>query len=383
MHLLYLCEADTGGIAEYAVRQVAALTSLGAKVTVLCRPGFGHERFRCHSVSASLPERRSTDAPKWQRMIRQIEDGRAVAKRATDLVANKKFDGLLIACYAEYFAPLWAGLFRQAAANGLIIGTIAHDPVRDFVLGPHWWHRWSVSQAYSFVNHVFVHDETAVDFGGPRPSCIQTHIIPHGPLEVGEPQHGREATRDRYGFSEQDQVFLAFGQIRDGKNLDRFLRVMKELPKEIKLLVAGSASGGSQRRPEAYSELATELGVEDRCVFDFRYIPDEETGDVFSSADVVLMTYSAKFRSASGVLNTAVASRKLVLASSGEGPLRSSVEDYELGVWVAPDDDNSIRDGVRRILADPFVPEWERYERENSWEVNARRVIAAFGGSKF
>ncbi len=31
--------------------------------------------------------------------------------------------------------------------------------------------------------------------------------------------------------------------------------------------------------------MADELGVADRCVWDIRYIPDEEAGDLFAAAD--------------------------------------------------------------------------------------------------
>jgi glycosyltransferase involved in cell wall biosynthesis len=293
-------------------------------------------------------------------------------------VASGNYDGLLIACYSEYFSPFWAPIFQRAARKGLKIGTIAHDPVRDFVLGPRWWHQWSVRQAYSFVSHVFVHDMTPVDFGGPPPEHLTPHVIPHGPLEACAPRMGREALRKRYGFAERDQVFLSFGQIRDGKNLDRFLRVMRELPTEVKLLVAGSGGGGSQRPPENYRQLAAELGVSDRCVFDFRYIPDEETGDLFAAADAILMIYSAKFRSASGVLNTAVACRKPVLASSGAGPLRTAVDVYRLGSFVVPDDDAAVLQGALQLITEPGQPQWEHYERENSWEANARGILKAF-----
>lgn len=125
--------------------------------------------------------------------------------------------------------------------------------------------------------------------------------------------------------------------------------------------------------------MAQELRVADRCVWDIRYIPDEETGDLFAAADFVLMTYSGKFRSASGVLNTAVTCRKPVLASSGDGPLKSAVMEYGLGIFVPPDDDTVILDGANLLLSQPLDPEWERYERENSWEENAIRVMAAWG----
>lgn len=376
-HILYLCDADTGGIAEYAIRQVAALADAGARVTFLCRPGFPQERLRAHEVIAGLPSNPSAGQI-WRKFMDRILDGRQIAKASCTVAREARADALLIACYSEYFSPFWAPFYRRLAKTGITIGTIAHDPVRDYVLGPGWWHRWSVREGFSFVRHVFVHDETPVDFGGPPPAGIGIHRIPHGHFELAAPREGREAIRTKFGFSPSDLVFLSFGQIRDGKNLDRFLRAMVQLPPEVKLLVAGSSGGNSQRQPGDYQKLAEELGVADRCVWDIRYIPDEEIGNLFSAADFVLMTYSAKFRSASGVLNIAVSARKPVLASSGPGPLQSAMRDYQLGIFIPPDDDAAILNGAQRILTTLPEPVWERYERENSWQENAKRVIDAF-----
>jgi glycosyltransferase involved in cell wall biosynthesis len=212
-----------------------------------------------------------------------------------------------------------------------------------------------------------------------------------------------------------DVVFLAFGQIRDGKNLDLFLRAMTRLPENVKLLVAGKGDSESSRPAAYYQKLAQELGVAERCRWDIRRIPDEEVGDIFAACDVVLLTYSANFRSASGVLNAAVSARKPVLASCGGGPLKTVVEKYHLGVFVEPDDFEEIVRGASKfvpnsatvempakdsgfsklvpnyatdepatrhsLLATP-PPAWDRYECENSWEENARKVLEAFSESE-
>ena len=379
MHILYLNAADDGGIAEYAVRQADELVKAGAKVTLLCRPTCRADRVRLAEVRPGLPAGKGRAKGYAQRIAGQIGDQRVVASAAEREAASGLYSALLIACYSEYFSPFWAGIYRRVARR-VPIGVIAHDPVRDFVLGPGWWHRMSVRQGYSFVKHVFVHDATPVDFGGPRPKGVLIHEIPHGPFEVAKPRRPRAELRERWGFVESDEVFLSFGQIRDGKNLDRFLRAMTELPGSVKLLVAGSSGGGAQRPPEDYRRMAAELGVAERCVWDVRYVPDEEVGELFEAADYGLMAYSAKFRSASGVLNTAVACRRRVLASSGSGPLKQAVEEYGLGVFVKPDDDEAILEGARQLLGAADGAEWGRYERENSWEENARGIMRAFGG---
>jgi glycosyltransferase involved in cell wall biosynthesis len=213
-----------------------------------------------------------------------------------------------------------------------------------------------------------------------RADLRSLHLTPAPALDCGQKTSGAPEALSLDTSATADFVFLAFGQIRDGKNLDLFLRAMTHLPKHVKLLAAGKGDSGSSRPPEFYQNLAEELGVADRCRWDIRRIPEDEVGDIFAACDLVLVTYSAKFRSASGVLNAAVSARKPVLASSGAGPLKTVVEKYHLGVFVKPDDQEEIlraaselatRNQVHATLA----PAWDRYERENSWVENAGRVI--------
>jgi len=480
---------------EYAIRQSAAIAQEDVEVHFLCNPSFPVERLADRikvwefSKSREASDQRRGLAGKIFRVWRMIGDLRSEAKHVVKLAyqlsqatstrhqlpATRHDLGetevaVLFACYKEYFAPFWVWPLRRLARRGVVIGTIAHDPVRDFVVGPLWWHRWSVRLGYSFVRHVFLHDDTPVDFGGKKPEGIQVHEIPHGPYEVAEPKIGRLEMRRRLGFdsglttedtggtesttkeqgkdlshggtantervaseasprlcsqagaSESDSltskladapvsesltrsasgpasspatshsplaspaspdfVFLAFGQIRDGKNLDLFLRAMTRLPANVKLLVAGKGDSGSSRPAAYYQKLAEELGVEERCRWDIRRIPDDEVGDIFAACDVVLVTYSAKFRSASGVLNAAVSARKPALASSGPGPLKTVVEKYALGEFVNSDDAEEILRGASKLVPSSATgkrefelqPEWEKYEKENSWEENSRRV---------
>jgi glycosyltransferase involved in cell wall biosynthesis len=505
--LLYACEADAGGIMEYAIRQSAALVRAGIEVDFLCKETFPKERLaegiRVREFVKSRGTRDEGRATKKQprgvfgkvaRVLKMLADLRSEARQVAELAeelanesstrnpspANRHNLGtagvcVLFACYKEYFAPFWVQPLKRLAQRGVVIGTIAHDPVRDFVVGPLWWHRWSVRLGYSFVRYVFVHDDTPVDFGGKQPEGIRIHQIPHGPYEVAEPKIGPLEMRRRLGFSAtkdanrlemgkiidsknirssggnqlddsvefldgrsqaslpmvsqkrhtlcdakasdasgnhsssvpireirgsyafaldsgssaletsapEDIVFLAFGQIRDGKNLDLFLRAMTQLPEHVKLLVAGKGDSGSSRPAEYYQKLAEELGVAERCRWDIRRIPEDEVGDIFAACDVVLVTYSAKFRSASGVLNAAISARKPVLASSGSGPLKTVVSKYNLGVFVGPDDLKEILRGAMQLAiccqmhANP-PPAWSRYESENSWEENARRVVKIF-----
>lgn len=101
--LLYSCDADSGGIAEYAIRQVAALAEAGLEVTFLCRPSFPVERMRGCRVDAYLPNA-PEGGPVWKKIADRISDGRRIAKVVADTALEPRVDAVLMACYSEYFS---------------------------------------------------------------------------------------------------------------------------------------------------------------------------------------------------------------------------------------------------------------------------------------
>ncbi len=260
----------------------------------------------------------------------------------------------------------------HGAPGAWFSGAVVHDPVRDFIVGPLWWHRRSVADAYSFLREAFVHESIVLDTVRPVPH-LRTTVIPHGPFHFPDAALSREAARRHWGVPEKAELWLSFGHIRDGKNLDLVLQVLAETP-EAYLLVAGKEQSSGQRNAAFYQDLARRLGVASRCIWLNRFIEPAEVGSLFTASDLVLLTYSRDFRSASGVLNAAVHFRCPCLASSGQGNLRSVMEKYRLGIWVEPDSAPAIGDGIRQWRTLRHVPAWEDYLHDNSWQENARRV---------
>ena len=131
--------------------------------------------------------------------------------------------------------------------------------------------------------------------------------------------------------------------------------------------------------PESYYQnLAEQLGVSSRCKWVFNYVSEEDAANYFNSCDLVLLTYSSSFRSASGVLHVAARYRKPSIVSAGSGSLKSVVQKYNIGVWVEPDKPDSVVEGIHKCLRSPVTPEWNSYDQENSWEQNARIVNEAY-----
>jgi glycosyltransferase involved in cell wall biosynthesis len=247
-----------------------------------------------------------------------------------------------------------------------------HDPVRDFVVGPFWWHRRSIADGYSFLREAFVHEEIQLDTDRPMP-CLRTTVIPHGPFRFPEPTLSRKQMRDKFQIRDDAFVLLSFGHIRDGKNLDLAVRALRDFP-SVYLLVAGKEQSSAQKPIGYYQELARKIGVSERCRWMHCHVPENEIGNLFLASDLILLTYNKSFRSASGVLNTAVRYRKPCLASSGGGNLQSVIERYNLGRFVAPDNLETLREGIDIARAKGIAPDWDTYELENSWQRNALLV---------
>lgn len=373
MKLLCYCPYSTGGIADYAYAQAVALAEAGVEVNLLTA-GSGlpqHAGLTC--TSCLEDESRHIDLR--NRILRQIRRSglvRGNILRLSAYIRTNRIGHVMLASYSEYAAPLWSYHLRSLARSGVRFSAMLHDPLRDYVVGPSWWHNWSVRCGFSFVSDAFVHEEVSrAEIG--IPDHVRLSVVPHGPYHFPQPVEANGGFRRRLGIPAHVKLLLSFGQIRDGKNLDLVIRAMRHLD-EYWLLVAGKEAGGVNRPLSYYQATAERCGVADRCRWVADYIPSERVGEFFSVADLVLLTYSSAFRSASGVLNAAVQFRKPCLVSAGSGALRTQVQQYRLGIWVEPDKEESIWRGLRDSLAGMPQPLYSEYLEENSWRRNAQLV---------
>jgi len=377
--LLYFSPAWSGGLADYAHEQAQALGRRGIEVTLLTSPAYKKEKTDFYITQSTLVSAGAFDFP--IPLVRKAVLANNMLQNYATLVKtiqNGKFNFVLLGSYVEYLAPLWVAELRRLASQNVTFGAIVHDPVRSYVVGPLWWHRWSIACGYSFLNEAFVHEAIELDTEKPMPQ-LQTTVIPHGSYQFFSSRQSREQSRQQLDIPQQVKVLLSFGHIRDGKNLDLALKAIANFS-DVYLVIAGKVSSTSQRPVKYYQDLAYSLGVSNQCRWLIDFIPQEQVGDLFNVCDAVLLTYSASFQSASGVLNAAVTYQRPCIASAGEGNLRKVVQKYKLGVFVEPDDWQAIRDGIQQWLNGIESPEWELYEKDNSWDKNAEIICKRFWG---
>jgi glycosyltransferase involved in cell wall biosynthesis len=374
--LLYFCPVSSGGIADYAHAQATALAEQSVKVTLLCASDWPHPQNTAYRQLQELPVLRPANTmPRLLSRIRFVRHLLTSYSRLRRIILREGYQRVLLASYIEYLAPLWAPRLRSLSRSGIVFGAIVHDPIRDYVVGPLRWHRWSIVEGYSFLREAFVH--TNIDLGmGRRYPGLRTTVIPHGPYDFPEPTRSRRDIRDELSLPQSSVVLLSFGNIRDAKNLNLMLQAMVDVD-SIFLIIAGNESIPGQKTSSFYRALAEKLGIAHRCRWLIKFVEPSMAADLFASVDFVLLTYSSSFRSASGVMNIAARYRKPVLASFAESAIRDAVERYELGVLVKPDSAPAIAEGLTTLLDACPVGDWDAYLRDHSWTTNACRVMNA------
>lgn len=374
--LLVFCTADHGGLADYAHTQAEALAARGHAVLLLAPPGFPF-RSSCYQLR-TLPSVRCWG--RRPRCLQRLATAATILRQQAALnraIATTGTPCVLFTTYSEYLSPLWAWRLRLWARRGVRFAAVVHDPVRDFVVGPRWWHRFSIAQGYSFLSVALVHAPIQLETGSRRPAPA-TVVIPHGPYRYPVPQVSAQVVRHDLSVPPDARLLLSFGHIRDAKNLDLVLRAMAGVP-SIWLLVAGPEATAGQHSSDHYRQLAERLGVAGRCRWQIGYQAPEQVAELFTAADGVVLTYSARFRSASGVMHLAAHYRKPVLASAGASALVADVRRFRLGVVVPPDDPTALENGLHRFLGQVPEPDWQGYERANSWDRNAQLVAQSLG----
>lgn len=373
--ILIFAPTVAGGIAEYVLRQAEGLRDLGADVLCLVAPGFLEGRF--HGIHTE--ECLMAPPPASTGLLRKIRLSWGIIANRYLLawrIIRHRPDLVLLDSYSEYLSPIWIDPhILLSRILGFRYCANLHDPVRGHRIGPGWWHRLSVRLAYEPLDFVLVHEKPADGVVPERVVCIE---VPHGPYELAVPEGSRERIRREWGVPAEGKVFLSFGFVRDGKNLDLAIRALPHIP-EAWLVIAGSVASSRDKPFSWYRDLASELGVLDRCRFDEGFVPEPDTGSYFAGADHILLCYSSEFHSQSGVLNMAVLAGKTVLSSGCSSAMISAVRKYSLGLVIPPDSPEAIVKGMKTLLSEPPTPLLEEYRKDSSWSVNAGRILQAAG----
>jgi glycosyltransferase involved in cell wall biosynthesis len=140
-------------------------------------------------------------------------------------------------------------------------------------------------------------------------------------------------------------AFLFFGRLQAYKGLGVLLDAADLLAQRglaFSLAIAGSGPDLEGRRERIAAMPMVQL--------DERYIPAEEVGGLFDSADAVVMPYLEATQS--GIAAYAVSAGRGVIIT-GVGAMTEVIHDGENGLVIPPNDAVALADAMARIIREP------------------------------
>jgi len=350
---------------------------MGIKVLVLCGIGYTRTRNAAYPTINCMVEGATTNRANVlsRKVGKAFQTVRNQLRFAWEVLKNRP-TLVLTASHVDSQSPVWVwphlflALFRKT-----IYATNLHFPNRDHHIGPKWWQTLAARLAFKpfriALAHKRIFPATLV------PKHIRTVEVPLGSESLTPIKENPKQIRKNWKVPRGKKVFLAFGHVRNHKNLDLVIRALADNPQAF-LVIQGRVSNHRDRPLKYYQMLADDLGLSKRVLITDEFVPDEKRQSYFEAADFILATYSSAYHSQTATLATAAAARRRVLTSSGSSPMRDLVEYFGLGLHVEADSSDAIADGMATLMhAELPAAQWEDFSAYATWETNVTRLLEA------
>jgi len=180
--------------------------------------------------------------------------------------------------------------------------------------------------------------------------------------------------RKQFGFEDDSLVLLFFGYVRKYKGLDilieAFPRILSE-HQNARLLIVGEFYDD----PKEYFELIKKLKIEKQVKVINQFVPNEDVGKYYNSADVVILPYRSATQS--GILNVAYGFNKPVIVTD-VGGLAEFVDEGKTGFVVKPNLPDAITEGVNNFLAAKTKTDFSFYIEERNRQNSFNQLPEVF-----
>lgn len=282
--------------------------------------------------------------------------------KAGSRIRDYKPDLVVYKYWMPFFAPAYGTMARKIKSAGikncfLLDNVIPHERrPGDIALT-----KYALKPIDSFIAQSNV---VAKDLLSLRPEAKYKEV-PHPVYSIFPTGVKSEEAKQRLGVKAKE-VALFFGFIRAYKGLANLLKAVAEIPKErdFQLLIGGEF----YEDDKPYRDLIQNLGIEDRIVFHDRYIPNEEVGDFFAAANVVVLPYNSATQS--GIIQIAFNYDKPVITTD-VGGLPEVVRDGELGRVVPPEAPSVLAKTIESYFDQNeealFTPRVAEEKKKYSW----------------
>jgi len=140
--------------------------------------------------------------------------------------------------------------------------------------------------------------------------------------------------------------------------IEAFPRILSE-HQNARLLIVGEFYDD----PKEYFELIKKLKIEKQVKVINQFVPNEDVGKYYNSADVVILPYRSATQS--GILNVAYGFNKPVIVTD-VGGLAEFVDEGKTGFVVKPNLPDAITEGVNNFLAAKTKTDFSFYIEERN-----------------
>jgi glycosyltransferase involved in cell wall biosynthesis len=190
--------------------------------------------------------------------------------------------------------------------------------------------------------------------------------------EIKIPEISKMDARKEIGLiSEKRKIALFFGVFRIDKGLFEVIRSIKNLNKDIVLLIAGSEGNISFSN---VSDSIQKEGVENQIHTIFKYFEEDEIKYYYYASDFVLIPHKGEHLAFSGPLSLAVEYCRPVIASD-VGEIGTFVRDNKIGVTFRPDDwEDFIQTTFYNRLSDYDESLFLNVQKKNSWDEMGKQI---------
>ena len=325
-----------GGIAETQYELATHLQMSGKKVQLLnfsklypkiLFPGKNQKTKEKQQRSLKISESiHAYNTLKWAKVVREINQ------------LNPR--NLIFRYYTPFLAPVYGWLAKKTASQinkiALVDNWIPHERrALDRILN-----RFFGKQMQAFTTlSTAVATQIKIDFKqavweGFHP--INTQLLP--PISKLE-------ARKRLGWNQQQTTVLFFGLIRQYKGLELLIQSFTDKALDSHNTVL-KIVGECYENQKKYTDLVSQLGLEDTVSFDFEYKSLSDIQTLFSACDLVAQTYHTATQS--GVTPLAYFYSKPLVVSDIEG-LNGPIKKDKTGVCVQKTP-KAIAEGIIKLL---------------------------------
>lgn len=292
-------------------------------------------------------------------------------------------DLLIYKYWIPFFAPcfftisFFVKMFRKTKVLFICDNVIPHEK--------RFGDKFFTRLVFSIVDYFIVQSKTVErdleKFNGKnKPYRLSPHPLYNIFGEKLDKTDARKFIEENYNVKfNSGKVILFFGYIRKYKGLMYLIEAMKDIGKDVKLLVAGEFY--DDEKP--YREKIKEMGLEENILLLSDFMPDERVRYFFSACDCLVLPYTDATQS--GIVQIAYYYDKPVIVTD-VGGLSEVVISEKTGVIIEPKDVSGIVKAINRFysenLEEKFSANIKEEKKKYSWEVFIQNIFELAKGKK-